>query len=76
MSQTVWVAQRIYEGDIVYENVFDNKEKAKENLANKQGGQEPEEFEWEGLNYKSDKSVKATKGLELHEKLVVKRYTV
>lgn len=73
---TVWVAQRVYERRIVYENVFSDKDTAKEKLADKQGGQKPEDFEWEGLNYENDESVKATKGLESDEKLVVKRYTV
>lgn len=73
---TVWVAQRVFEGRIVYENVFGDKETAKKKLADKQGGKEPEDFNWEGLNYKSDESVEATEGLELNEKLMVKRYTV
>lgn len=73
---TVWLAQRYYEGRIVYENIFSDKEVAKSRLAQKQGGKTPEEFEWEGINFETDESVEATKSLELNEKLQVKKYTV
>ena len=70
---TVWVGQRIYESRIVYENVFGDKEEAKSKLEDKQN---VDEINWEGMNYEDDPNVEATEGLELNEKLQVKRYTV
>lgn len=73
MAEHVWLAKRIYEHNVVYEDVFVDKSDAKEELASKQGGHEPDDFEWEGLNWEGDESEVVDEELELGERLVVEK---
>lgn len=72
----IWLAERDFEGRVVFQKPFWDKEDAKEALASKQGGKSAEDFTWEPLNYPEDESVSAVEGLELNESLIVKKMNV
>lgn len=75
-SDYVWLAQREYESSVVWEDVFWERSKAKDEVAHQQGGRSPEDFNWEGLNYPEDESLVVDDELELNERLLVKKMRV
>lgn len=70
-SERVWLAQREYESNIVYQDVFWDKDNAKDALV-KKTRLTPSEVTWEPLDYPQDDNEVVDDELELHERLIVK----
>lgn len=75
-SGYVWLAKREYDSRVVFEDVFEDKQDAMDELASKQGGRSASDFNWEGLNYPEDENLIVDDELELNERLTVKKKRV